>query len=128
MFPPLTPQASIDPAALNSALTHLVNNGLEASNDKGIVTIKVETSDDLVTVAVSDQGPGMEASFIQKELFRPFRSTKTSGYGIGVFQVRELARAAGGDLVVDFVPGRGTTMRLLLPAAKRLHAHAVSVA
>ncbi len=128
MFPPLTPQASIDPAALNSALTHLVNNGLEASNDKGIVTIKVETSDDLVTVAVSDQGPGMEASFIQKELFRPFRSTKTSGYGIGVFQVRELARAAGGDLVVDSVPGRGTTMRLLLPAAKRLHAHAVSVA
>ena len=126
-FSPKVPQASIDPTALHSALTHLVNNGLEASNDKAIVTIKVDTNGELVIVDVTDQGPGMESSFIQSELFRPFRSTKTSGYGIGVFQVRELARAAGGDLVVDSMPGRGTTMRLVLPAAKHLRADVVSV-
>ena len=128
VFSPQIPQASIDPTALHSALTHLANNGLEASNDKGIVTIKVDTSGDLVTVDVTDQGPGMESSFIQSELFRPFRSTKAAGYGIGVFQVRELARSAGGDLVVDLMPGRGTTMRLVLPAAKHSHAALVSVA
>ena len=128
VFSPQVPQALMDPTALHSALTHLVNNGLEASHDQGIVTIKVDASGDHVTIDVSDHGPGMESSFIQSELFRPFRSTKTSGYGIGVFQVRELARAAGGDLVVDSTLGRGTTMRLVLPAAKHLHADVVSVA
>jgi putative PEP-CTERM system histidine kinase len=127
IFSPQLPQVSINPIGLHSALTHLVNNGLEASNDKGVVTIKVDASEDLVTIDVTDQGPGMESSFIQRELFRPFRSTKAAGYGVGVFQVRELARAVGGDLVVDSMPGRGTTMRLVLPAAKHVQANLVSV-
>jgi putative PEP-CTERM system histidine kinase len=122
------PRAAIDPAALHSALTHLVNNGLEASSAAGTVTIKVEASDDLVNVAISDQGPGMEASFVENDLFRPFRTTKTSGHGIGVFQVRELVRAAGGDLIVDSAPGRGTTMRLVLPSVKQIDTHTLSVA
>ncbi len=57
----------------------------------------------------------MEASFVRDELFRPFRSTKDSGFGIGAFQTRELVRAArrtarGGAPR----PGAGTTMRIVL--------------
>ena len=57
-------------------------------------------------------------SFVRDELFRPFRSTKDSGFGIGAYQTRELLRMAGGDLEVISAPGRGTTMRIVLPLAK----------
>ena len=59
----------------------------------------------------------MEVSFVRDELFRPFRSTKDSGFGIGAFQTRELIRAAGGQLEVITKPGAGTTMRVVLQAA-----------
>ena len=57
----------------------------------------------------------MDPAFIRDELFRPFRSTKLGGYGIGAFQTRELIRAAGGDVKVISEKGAGTTMRILLP-------------
>ena len=61
----------------------------------------------------------MDAAFIREELFKPFRSTKSGGYGIGAFQTRELVRAAGGDLEVISEKGVGTTMRILLPLAEK---------
>jgi len=57
----------------------------------------------------------MDEAFIRDELFLPFRSTKSGGYGIGAFQTRELIRGVGGDLEVVSEIGAGTTMRILLP-------------
>ena len=57
----------------------------------------------------------MNETFIRDELFLPFRSTKSGGYGIGAFQTRELIRMAGGDIEVISKPGAGTTMRIALP-------------
>ena len=62
-----------------------------------------------------DNGPGMEARFIEEELFKPFRSTKMGGFGIGAYQCRVLARELGGELEAVSAPGAGTTMRLSLP-------------
>jgi len=66
-------------------------------------------------IEIIDKGPGMDDAFIRDELFLPFRSTKSGGYGIGAFQTRELIRMAGGDLVVISEKGFGTTMRIILP-------------
>jgi signal transduction histidine kinase len=57
----------------------------------------------------------MGEEFIRDELFRPFRSTKSSGLGIGAYQTRELLRMSGGDLDVISRRGAGTTMRITLP-------------
>ena len=66
-------------------------------------------------IDITDNGPGMDDAFIRDELFLPFRSTKSGGYGIGAFQTRELIRMAGGDLEVISEKGFGTTMRIILP-------------
>ena len=71
-----------------------------------------------VLVDIIDRGPGMTPDFVRDELFRPFRTSKREGSGIGAFQARELLREAGGDLIVLSRPGEGTTMRLLLPLAE----------
>jgi signal transduction histidine kinase len=57
----------------------------------------------------------MDQAFFRSELFLPFRSTKSGGYGIGAFQTRELIRMAGGDLEVISEKGFGTTMQIILP-------------
>jgi signal transduction histidine kinase len=66
-------------------------------------------------IEVIDDGPGMSAEFIRNDLFRPFRSTKGKGFGIGAFQCRAYARELGGRLDVESVPGAGTTIRVILP-------------
>ena len=107
----------MEPEKLRSVLAHLIDNAVEASGPEGRVTVSFGAEGDRVTIGVSDQGPGMEVSFVRDELFRPFRSTKVGGFGIGAFQTRELVRAAGGQIEVDSRPGAGTTMRIVLKRA-----------
>jgi putative PEP-CTERM system histidine kinase len=104
----------IDGERLHSALTHLINNAIEASGETGHVRIGLEFDRDRVVVNVSDEGFGMDARFVRDQLFRPFRSTKDGGLGIGAFQTRELIQSAGGQLQVISNPGTGTTMRVIL--------------
>ena len=59
----------------------------------------------------------MDPHFVRNDLFKPLRSTKSRGHGIGVFQAREIVRGSGGDLEVISALGRGTIMRVMLPRA-----------
>lgn len=110
--------AAIDPDAFDAVITHLLNNAVEASPpDRAVrINIRVETAG--LMIDIIDQGPGMPAEFVRDELFRPLRSTKAEGHGIGAFQSRELLRGAGGDLLVLSRPNAGTTMRVILPLVR----------
>ena len=59
----------------------------------------------------------MTQQFINEELFRPLKSTKRGGFGIGGYQVRELMRDLGGDVTVESIVGQGTRVTLV-PAAR----------
>jgi putative PEP-CTERM system histidine kinase len=106
---------AIDPDRLRSALTHLVQNATDASCPRDRVIIASRRLGTNLLIEIIDKGPGMDEAFIRDELFMPFRSTKSGGYGIGAFQTRELIRMAGGDLEVISEKGFGTTMRIILP-------------
>jgi putative PEP-CTERM system histidine kinase len=106
---------AIDPERLRSAVTHLTQNAIEASRPGDSVVISTRRHQAQIVIDIIDRGPGMDDAFIRDELFLPFRSTKSSGYGIGAFQTRELIRMSGGDLEVISERGAGTTMRILLP-------------
>jgi signal transduction histidine kinase len=106
---------AIDPERFRSALVHLARNAVEASRPGDWVIISTRRHGAQLIIEIIDQGPGMDAAFVRDELFQPFRSTKSGGYGIGAFQTRELIRTAGGGLEVISEKGAGTTMRILLP-------------
>jgi putative PEP-CTERM system histidine kinase len=106
---------AIDPERFRSALIQLAHNAIEASRPGDWVIISTRRHDAQLIIDIIDRGPGMDGAFVRDELFRPFRSTKSGGYGIGAFQTRELIRTAGGDLEVISQKGAGTTMRILLP-------------
>lgn len=70
-----------------------------------------------VEIAVEDTGPGMPES-VRRQAFDPFFSTKENGTGLGLALVLRLVTSAGGDVELESKPGRGTTVRLLLPVAR----------
>ncbi|HEV2098791.1 MAG TPA: XrtA/PEP-CTERM system histidine kinase PrsK [Stellaceae bacterium] len=110
-------EVAIDAERLRSALTHLVQNAIDASPTGAPVTVRSQRRGEELVIEVVDRGDGMDPHFVRDELFMPFRSTKSGGYGIGAFQTRELIRMAGGELDVISKKGAGTTMRVTLPLA-----------
>ena len=115
----------IEAEELRSALHHLINNAGEAASSTGGkvspgIVVSSQIIGDTLTIEVIDDGPGMDEHFIREELFRPLRSTKDSGMGIGAYQTREIVRLAGGDLDVLSRKGLGTVMRISLPLCSQL--------
>lgn len=107
-----------DAARLEALFTHLVQNAIDASAPDAPIRISVEQADADIAVRVRDCGHGMSAAFIRDELFRPFRSTKEGGFGIGAYEAREIARAHGGRLEVESRPGEGSCFTVRLPAER----------
>src|SRR5690606_21067124 len=103
---------AIDREVLASCLTHLIRNSQDATPAEGRIDVTIASEEGRVAITVADSGQGMDEAFIRERLFRPFDSTKgAKGMGIGAYQVREAARAAGGDVEVESRPGEGTTFR-----------------
>jgi putative PEP-CTERM system histidine kinase len=110
-------------ASFDAVMIHLLDNAMEATRASHAerpppvqVTLRHEARHTVIDIV--DEGSGMNPDFIRDGLFRPFRTSKPGGSGIGAYQARELVREAGGDLVVISQPGAGTTMRLLLPTVE----------
>jgi putative PEP-CTERM system histidine kinase len=104
---------------LHRVLEHVVSNALEASAAGAAVDIDVSTGKSTLKIAVSDRGAGMTQQFINEELFRPLKTTKLGGFGIGSYQVRELMRDLGGDVTVESAVGQGTRVTLSMPLASK---------
>ncbi len=111
-----TAAVAISPDAFETAVAHLLNNAIEASDGLPVL-IRVRHESQQVIVDIVDKGPGMTFDFVRDRLFQPFGTSKREGSGIGAFQARELLRESGGDVQAISALGMGTTMRLMLPRA-----------
>jgi signal transduction histidine kinase len=96
-------------------LTHLVQNAIDASAPDAPIRLALVRRATDVRITVADAGHGMSPAFVRDELFKPFRSTKDGGFGIGAFEAREIARAHGGRLEVESRPGEGSRFTVTLP-------------
>ncbi|MGG5810200.1 ATP-binding protein [Falsiroseomonas sp. CW058] len=131
-IPPDLPAALVDPTQLELAILNLAINARDAMPDGGElrVTARVETLDEsadpeapaagtYVSLGVADTGTGMSEE-VRARAIEPFFTTKPPGRGsgLGLSQVYGLARQSGGTLRIDTAPGRGSTVRILLPLAE----------
>jgi putative PEP-CTERM system histidine kinase len=110
--------AMADAGRVETILNHLVQNAIDATDDGSPIRVSAARQDDWVAIRVTDKGCGMTEVFVANQLFKPFESTKSGGFGIGAYEARALAQSLGGHLHVDSRVGKGTRMTLLLPAAK----------
>jgi signal transduction histidine kinase len=132
---PQLPAVIADATQVRQALAHLIANAVEAIGDAD-GTIHVATgvceldqvtlaatyhAPDLpagtyVTLAVSDNGSGMDAA-TSARVFDPFFTTKFPGRGLGLAAVLGIVRGLRGAVSVQSTPGQGTTMQMAFPAA-----------
>lgn len=105
-----------DEERLGSVMAHVIDNALDALDDDGQVEIRLGTSGHEAVIEVEDNGCGMSQEFIRDELFKPFRTSKGAGYGIGAFESREYVRENGGRMDVQSKLGEGTIVTIRLPA------------
>ncbi len=105
------------PLRLEQALGHLLQNAIEASGAGQPVTVTIQQGERMIQIDVADRGAGMSKGFVRDQLFRPFASSKPTGFGIGAFEARQLVQAMDGRIEVDSREGEGSRFRILLPAA-----------
>ena len=105
-----------DEERLAAVMAHMLDNALDVVGEGGVVTVRLSVDGPDAIIEIEDDGPGMAPEFVRDELFRPFRTTKESGYGIGAYESREFVRDIGGRLDITSAEGVGTTVRISLPA------------
>lgn len=100
-------------------LLNLVGNAIRYSPDNSQIWIRLEDSGSRARLIVADQGPGLSEEQ-QAKVFEKFerlgRSGEDGGSGLGLYISRRLARAMGGDLLIESAPGQGARFILDVPA------------
>lgn len=111
----------IDEERLRAVMAHVIDNAFDAIDDDGEIEVRLSSSGREAVIEIRDDGKGMDADFVRDELFKPFRSSKGGGYGIGAFESREYVREQGGKLEVESELGAGTKVTIRLPAIGTAH-------
>jgi signal transduction histidine kinase len=105
-----------DAQQLRQAMVAVLINACEAMGNEGVLTVRTAPAPGGgVEIAVNDTGVGIDEE-TRKHLFEPFYTTKEKGAGLGLAVVYGIVRSHGGRIEVESSPGRGTTMRIFLPA------------
>ena len=108
------PRIRADRGQLRKVVTNLLLNATEAIAGDGRIRVATSAEDGWAVLTVGDNGCGMSERFLNESLFRPFRTTKPAGLGIGMFQSRSIIEAHGGRITVNSQPGEGTIFRVYL--------------
>jgi two-component system sensor histidine kinase FlrB len=103
-----------DLATLVGALTNLVDNAVGIGGASVALHIAVESADGNVRVAITDNGPGMDAELLVRARL-PFVSGRSGGTGLGLSIVDAVAKAHGGRFELESALGTGTRATIELP-------------
>ncbi len=106
-----------DPSELRRMYINLIKNAMEAveEQEKGKITITGRQEGDQIVTEVIDNGRGIPPE-MHGRIFEPNFSTKTSGAGLGLAIAKRAVELSGGDIRFTTEPGKGTKMRITLPA------------
>jgi two-component system sensor histidine kinase FlrB len=105
--------------ALSGAIMNLLNNAVEAQQDKALITMTLDQIDQTsLQIQIQDNGPGIDESTRQR-LFEPFYTTKVRGTGLGLAVVDSVVRAHSGSIHCESKKGAGTLFTLLLPCVNQ---------
>ncbi|HLN54478.1 MAG TPA: HAMP domain-containing sensor histidine kinase [Bacteroidales bacterium] len=112
--------ADIDVVYFTTLLNNLLSNAVKYSDREPVIEIEGFRENNNICIKVSDNGIGI-SKLDQKHIFDKFYRASTGnihkfkGLGLGLYYVRKIAEAHGGDVTVNSKPGKGSTFTVLLP-------------
>ncbi len=107
-----------DPLLLRRALSNLLSNALKYSAPGGRIVLRAGGLDGATVLSVTDTGIGIPAEHLPRlgdRFYRvdPSRTDSPDGAGLGLAIVKSIVALHGGKLLIDSVPGRGTSASLV---------------
>ncbi|MFQ5607882.1 MAG: ATP-binding protein, partial [Candidatus Zixiibacteriota bacterium] len=106
---------------IQSVILNLLINAAEALSESEDTSsraidlgLSADESENRVVITVSDNGPGIDSTYLPKVFSEQF-TTKERGHGIGLVSVARIVRSHGGDVSVDTHPGQGAKFTVTLP-------------
>ena len=109
------PPLAADPNLLTIVFQNFLINSAQAMQGRGAITVTLAAGDGWHHVTIADTGPGIPAE-IRANLFRPFKTTKARGTGLGMATAKRLVELHGGHLEVVSPAGGGTIITTHLPS------------
>lgn len=109
----------LDEIHMTTVLNNLLLNSQKYAVKKLEITIKV-ASDAYLSIVVSDNGPGISRDD-QKHVFEKFyrgsesKSRAIKGLGLGLYYVKQIVKAHGGEILLESDPGKGTSFEIIIP-------------
>jgi signal transduction histidine kinase len=105
-----------DKTQLNRLFTNLLQNAIEASDNKHqrVIHVNEQLNGEYITVSISDNGDGIPANMRDK-IFTPNFTTKSSGTGLGLAMSKSIAEQAFGDIWFETEEGEGTVFYVKIP-------------
>lgn len=110
---------TVDPERLQLAFTNLIGNALRHTSAGRVAVRAAAAADGAARFEIEDTGCGIDPAYhdqIFDKFFRP-PGSEPGGAGLGLWIVREVVRAHGGDIGVHSEPGRGTTFWFEIPGS-----------
>jgi PAS domain S-box-containing protein len=108
--------AHADPNLLTISIQNLLINAAQAQQGRGEISVTLGSRAPSVQIEIADHGPGI-APEIRAALFRPFKTTKARGTGLGMATAKRLIESQSGEIDVQCPPSGGTVVTLLVPQA-----------
>jgi putative PEP-CTERM system histidine kinase len=108
----------IDREQIQNVALNLILNAIDATDGTGPVWVETGTDNGRAYIIVRDEGCGIPEEFLRQHLFSPFKTTKKTGLGIGLYQCRQIVEAHNGRIEAASEVGRGTIFTVWLPLVK----------
>ncbi len=113
-----TLQVPIDRERLEQAILNLLLNALDVTDKGGTIDIQVQPYEEYVSIDISDSGPGIAEEMLP-ELFKAFRTSKTTGVGLGLPMTRRIVEEHKGEIFVSRNEADGATFTIRLPLSQQ---------
>lgn len=113
-----------DAMRLEQVFHNLLGNAIKYTPDGGAISLHVTAQDDQICLYVMDEGIGIPADALP-HLFRRFYrannaiSHSASGFGVGLYVVKEIVTLHGGRITVESVEGQGSSFHVYLPVERQ---------
>jgi signal transduction histidine kinase len=103
---------------LSRVISNIINNAAESyeNSREPVISIFLTENESSIKLAIKDLGRGMSAEVVERAKSGGF-TTKNTGKGLGLSSSMEVLTSLGGSLDIYSMPGKGTTVELLIPRA-----------
>ncbi len=113
------PPAEVDGGQFQQVFYNLLRNAYQAlPATGGHIAIRSRANDFEYIISIEDNGFGISPEHMGA-IFEPYRTTKSSGSGLGLLIVRRIIREHGGEIAIESREGQGTRVIIHLPRAER---------